>query len=948
MRPFGRATTSSATGVLGLCLSTFAWVAAPALGDQKPLQYNVVQPNSLASAMMLGLANENTAFIFDKVEGNRAKTNTGKPVWSALVDLNDDFNVRAQEATSNPFCASGATLGNGTWIVVGGNQAIGYGGEATSSVMAPYYDNDGRRVVRIMEPNTDGSKLSWIDQVDSPNQMDSQRWYPGIEVLADGSVVLIGGASSGGFINRNYPNVDPAYATMDANPPAGAWNQGGSNPSYEFWPPTGKPAPQLSKFMVSTSGLNMYAHTYLMPSGKIFMQANYSTVMWDWQKNNEEALPDMPEQIIRVYPASGATAMLPLTPANKYTPTILFCGGSYMDDKDWGNYTGPATNAYKVEASKDCSSITPENSDGSAVKNVQYQHEQSLPEGRSMGQFIHLPTGQMVIVNGGSYGVAGFGNLTFNNVTDSQGNRVLLEGFAQKPTNRPVLYDPEKPIGHRLKYKGYGNSSIARLYHSSAILIPDGSVLIAGSNPHNDVSTTKPKAQTPYEWYPTEYAIEQWYPDYYFKPRPKPQGVPKVIKYGGSPFNITIDGDYMGKSANKMANATKLMVIRPGFSTHAMNMGQRSLQLDNSYEVHEDGSVTFMVNPMPTNMNIFVPGPALFFATVNGVPSNGTFVSIGGDNLGMVPFKLVAGDAPPPLPHPVDNPNFNGHLSTPTNDDLDGGSGLSGGAIAGIVVAVVAFFALVLAVMLFLLRRERRNKADQKYSAIGAGGGRGGGPVGAAAPWTGTTPGAITPTPSQMQLPLAHPNESNASFADMRASTEMSRKDQLPASYTSFTSLPPSPSPMHTDMGPPLSRQSRASHGDAIPMADMSAMDSPLSPRGTPVGNEDRMLLSSPPKRSNRAVTEPYSDRGALHTPRRGGSPSMSGAHGASSAMSPSPSRPVLYPETRAMGAAADPGAIRAVNARGPAPGSTHGPRDMPRSNLQQHLGNPGPFAYHG
>lgn len=66
-------------------------------------------------------------------------------------------------------------------------------------------------------------------------------------------------------------------------------------------------------------GLNTYAHAFLMPSGKMFLQANWSTTLWDYNTNVEEKLPDMPDRIIRIYPASGATAMLPLTPENNYT-----------------------------------------------------------------------------------------------------------------------------------------------------------------------------------------------------------------------------------------------------------------------------------------------------------------------------------------------------------------------------------------------------------------------------------------------------------------------------------------------------------------------------------------------------------------------------------------------------------------------------------------------------
>ena len=94
--------------------------------------------------------------------------------------------------------------------------------------------------------------------------MAKERWYPGAEALANGSVVLIGGFTSGGYINRNYPNIDPAY---EGN---------ASEPTYELYPPSSQ-TPQVMNFMVKTSGLNSYALTYLMPSGKMFVQANYST-----------------------------------------------------------------------------------------------------------------------------------------------------------------------------------------------------------------------------------------------------------------------------------------------------------------------------------------------------------------------------------------------------------------------------------------------------------------------------------------------------------------------------------------------------------------------------------------------------------------------------------------------------------------------------------------------
>lgn len=130
----------------------------------------------------------------------------------------------------------------------------------------------------------------------------------------------------------------------------------------------------------------------------------------------------MPNGIARVYPASGAVAMLPLTPANAYTPTILFCGGSDLPADAYGDFQRPAVNTFDRPASADCQRITPEPADGSAPV---YTADDNLPQGRTMGQFITLPTGQMLVINGASNGTAGY----TTNGTGEQPNQDLLVSF---------------------------------------------------------------------------------------------------------------------------------------------------------------------------------------------------------------------------------------------------------------------------------------------------------------------------------------------------------------------------------------------------------------------------------------------------------------------------------------------------------------------------------------
>jgi hypothetical protein len=172
------------------------------------------------------------------------------------------------EMETNTFCSSGMHLPNGSFATFGGTLAVGKGGVVSNSLFsADYGDYDGSKSIRIVNPCTSSDDLNedtcqWFDN-SSILSMQRKRWYASAEALADGSVVLIGGYVNGGYVNRNVPNVDPQT------------EGGAAEPSYEFFPSRGEPMDM--KFMVTTSGLNAYAHAFLMPSGKMFVQANYST-----------------------------------------------------------------------------------------------------------------------------------------------------------------------------------------------------------------------------------------------------------------------------------------------------------------------------------------------------------------------------------------------------------------------------------------------------------------------------------------------------------------------------------------------------------------------------------------------------------------------------------------------------------------------------------------------
>jgi len=53
---------------------------------------------------------------------------------------------------------------------------------------------------------------------DNITQLAKKRWYPAAEPVADETVVVTGGFTAGGYINRNYLNIDPTYEGGGAEP----------------------------------------------------------------------------------------------------------------------------------------------------------------------------------------------------------------------------------------------------------------------------------------------------------------------------------------------------------------------------------------------------------------------------------------------------------------------------------------------------------------------------------------------------------------------------------------------------------------------------------------------------------------------------------------------------------------------------------------------------------
>ncbi|GAA6043740.1 hypothetical protein JCM8097_000504 [Rhodosporidiobolus ruineniae] len=621
-RTRSRPSPSPSLSPLTLSRSFGALAALATLATAAPKDNTIeVVGDSGVSAQQLFLGQNNKVYIVDKTEANPVNVTgaTGThPAWATEYDI-DTNEFRAMDIVTNSFCAGGNVLGNGTWINIGGNQAIGYGGLNANPLTGPYQDGDGGKATRRLDVCDDES-CDWVD--DGSNYMTTKRWYPTLETLEDGTMIVIGGCDWGGYVN----------------------DAGQNNPTYEFYPSKGGPVGL--NLLTNTLPANLFPLTWLLPSGNLFIQANWGTEIFDYKNNVEYPLADIPHAV-RTYPGSAATAMLPLTPANNWTATVLFCGGTDLKPDQWTlNW-----NIAGYPADSTCVSMTPDVS-------TDWVDEEPLPEPRVMGNFIFLPDGRLVLINGIGKGTAGYGNTSW----------AIGQSFGDDPVHTIRYYDYTAKNGSRFS-DVIAESTVDRMYHSSATILADGSVFSSGSNPNADYV---PQGAAGYKYF-TEYRVERFYPDYFTSARPAPSGLPTTFTYGGPSFDVQLSAADLSSDSKKLEN-TKVVLLRPGFSTHAMNMGQRYVQLNNTYTSNSDGSATLHVSQVPPNPAILPPGPCLLFVVVDGVPNNGSWVMVGNGQLGTQDVDNKAYDLAGTLPA-----SSKKALTTDASQSSSGGSGTGSG-----------------------------------------------------------------------------------------------------------------------------------------------------------------------------------------------------------------------------------------------------------------------------
>ena len=197
---------------------------------------------------------------------------------------------------------------------------------------------------------------------------------------------------------------------------------------------------------------------------------------------------------------------------------------------------------------------------------------------------VALPDGTYLIVNGAHQGIGGF-------------------QLASDPNLSALLYDPSRHVGSRISI--LNNTTIARMYHSEATLLPDGRVLISGSDPQTS-------------GLPEELRIEVYIPPYLSDGLTQPVvTVPNTDWAYGGQYQITVKL-FQGK-------AMRVSLVAATSSTHGNVMGGRTIFPEFSCA----GTVCTVT--APPNAGVSPPGWHQLFILDGRTPSHGVFVRIGGD-----------------------------------------------------------------------------------------------------------------------------------------------------------------------------------------------------------------------------------------------------------------------------------------------------------------------------
>jgi Concanavalin A-like lectin/glucanases superfamily/Galactose oxidase-like, Early set domain/Bacterial Ig domain/Carboxypeptidase regulatory-like domain/Kelch motif len=397
--------------------------------------------------------------------------------------------------------------------------------------------------------------------------------------LADGRILVVGGFDPPSIGAANANIFDPVTQTWSALP----------NMAYRRWYPTSTTLPdgralvtsgaqtcltcladipevfdpatnQFTKLTSARLAVPYYPFMYVLPDGKVIdAGANEDTVATQ-KLDMTTGTWSMVDSNVK----DGHSSAM-------YRPGKILKSGTAADSGTAGN---AAATAYVLDATQ---------------PSAAWRQVASMAYPRAFHNTTLLPDGNVLVTGGGT----------------------ILDGYdVTKAVKNAELWSPTTET-----WQTMSAASKPRLYHSTALLLPDGRVLTAGSG--NDGPAVN---QT---------MGELFSPPYLFKgARPTISGAPDLLSYGAAFTVATPDA----------ASIASVSLIRPGAVTHGFDEDQRFLNLSFT------GGMGLLTIQAPANANLAPPGYYMLFIVNNaGVPSVATFVHFAAPGVDAQPPSAPTG-----------------------------------------------------------------------------------------------------------------------------------------------------------------------------------------------------------------------------------------------------------------------------------------------------------------
>lgn len=375
-------------------------------------------------------------------------------------------------------------------------------------------------------------------------QFASGRWYASCITLPNGHVLTVAGEKRiSGIETRNtsYQIFNPISGHLEAE----------------------VSAPPLSGFGATIS----YPFLFVLPSGKLMMHGGTRTVFldlhtWSFDSLTLEAA-SRPGRNARTYGLEGTSVLLPLLPTSTppYRARVMMIGGG-----------GPDPVSIRTPATNTCEILD------TSVSPMSWQLVASMAQPRVMPDAVLLPDGNVLVMNGSSRGHA-----------DNGAN----------PVWEAELYNPVMNTWTTLCAM-----NVPRLYHATALLLPDARVMTAGTD----------SVWNPDPFHEAELRLEIFSPPYLF------HGARPTIIH--APDSFTYNSEFNVQTPNA-AQITAVALIRCGSSTHSFNPDQRYIGL--SILSRTGNNLRLKA---PPNDLIAPPGYYMLFLLRDGIPSVARFIKL--------------------------------------------------------------------------------------------------------------------------------------------------------------------------------------------------------------------------------------------------------------------------------------------------------------------------------